>query len=819
METLIQDLRYSLRALLRNPSFTLVAVFTLAVGIGANTAVFSVINTVLLNPLPYENPDRLAVVWTNFGPDLPQNWVSGPEFVEMREFNTTLDDIGVVAFTTMSVTRGGEPEEVGAAGVSGEFLNEVLGVDAALGRTLVPEDDRPEGDRVVMLSHGFWRRRFGADPGVIGTTVVAGGQSYMVVGVLPQDFRLLHPDLQVPDDVALWVPMTPVFGTEYSEMSRGSHFMRAVARMKPGVSLEQARSDVNSVARQIQEKSPMYYDFEGWGISVYSLHEDLVEDVKPALLVLLGAVGFVLLIACANVANLQLTRAVTREREIAVRIAIGAGRSRLTRQFLTESVVLSLAGGAFGLLGAFGLVRALVVFAPEALPRRGDIAIDGVVLGFTFAVAVLTGVLFGLAPLFHSLKESLVSSLKEGGRSAGAGVRGNRTRNGLVVAEMALALVLLIGAGLMIKSFTKLLSADTGFDSENVLTMRIALPQTKYDTPESVAQFYDLLLEGTRALPGVVSAGTISHLPLSGAYASGTTWVNYSETVPEDQWAFEAERRFVSPDYFRTMSVGVVSGRAFNEFDNADGLPVAMVDEEFVRRFWPNENPIGKRIAINRDAEGLMAWREVVGVVRHSKHYDLSSIGREQAYYPYKQIPASTMFLAIRAQSNPLALAAAVRNRVWAIDPDQPVSQVRLMNQLVSASVSQPRFNLLLLGGFSGIALLLATVGIYGVISYAVSQRSHEIGVRIALGAAGRDVVSLVLGQGLKVASIGLVIGLFAAIWLTRLLSNMLYGVNPIDAVTYAAVIVLLGGVAAAACSIPALRASRVHPMTTLRQE
>ncbi len=560
METLVQDLRYSIRTLLRSPSFTFVAVFTLALGIGANTAVFSVINTVLLRPLPYTNPDRLAVVWTSFGPDLPQNWVSGPEFAEMREFNTALDDIGIVAFTTLSVTEGGEPEEVGAAGVSGEFLK-VLGVSAALGRSILPEDDTPEGDRVAMLSHGFWRRRFGADPGVLGTTVVAGGVSYTVVGVLPADFRLLHPDLQAPDDVGLWAPLTPLLGARYTEMPRGSHFLRAVARMKPGVSLEQARSDMNSVARQIQEKSPNYYDFEGWGISVYSLHGDLVEDVKPALLVLLGAVGFVLLIACANVANLQLTRAAGREREIAVRIAIGAGRSRLTRQFLTESIVLSLAGGVFGLLGAFGLVQALVAFAPEALPRRGDIAIDGVVLGFTFAAAVLTGVLFGLAPLFHSLKESLVGSLKEGGGGAGRGIRGGRTRDGLVIAEMALALVLLIGAGLMLKSFTKLLAADPGYDTENVLTMRIALPQTKYDTPESIAQFYDLLLDGTRALPGVISAGAISHLPLSGAYASGTTRVNQSETVPEDQLAFEAERRFVSPGYFRTMGVELVSGR------------------------------------------------------------------------------------------------------------------------------------------------------------------------------------------------------------------------------------------------------------------
>ncbi len=818
MDDLVQDLRYTLRTLLKSPAFTAVAVLTLALGIGANTAVFSVINTVLLRPLPYEDPDRLALIWTNFGPDLPQNWVSGPELVEMRELNTTFEDIGVVVPTTVSVTEDGEPEQVGAAGVSGNFFS-VLKVGAAVGRSFVPDDDMSGAAPVVMLSDGFWRRRFGADPGVLGRTIFADGRSYTVVGVLPPGFRLFHPDLQFPTNVDLWVPIVPVFGADYTQWSRGSHGLRAFGRLMPGVSLERAQGDMNSVAAQMQELSPDYYDFEGWGITTISLHADLVEDVKPALLVLLGAVAFVLLIACANVANLQLTRAAAREREIAVRTAVGASRVRLIRQFITESVVLSVIGGAVGLLGAFGLVRSLVVLAPETLPRRADIGIDGGVLAFTLAIAVLTGVLFGLAPVFHSLKESLVEALKEGGKGAGSGLRTGRVRSGLVVTEVALALVLLIGAGLMIRSFRLLQASDPGFDAENVITLRVSLPQSKYSQPAEVAQFFDELIARTEALPGVTSAGTISHLPLSGAYASGTTVVNQSEAQPEDEWAFEAERRWVSPDYFRTMGVEFVSGRPFTELDNADSRLVAIVDEEFVKRFWPNENPIGKMVAINRDADGEPIWRDVVGVVRHSKHYNLQTVGREQAYYPYKQIPVNTMFLAARTLADPAASAAAIRNEVWTIDPDQPVSQVRTMRELVNSSVSQPRFNLLLFGAFGAIAMLLAAVGIYGVIAYSVSQRSHEIGVRMALGAAAGSVLSLVLRQGLTVAGIGLGIGLLAATGLSRLLSGMLYAVSPVDPITYVAVAIALAAVAAAACSIPALRASRLDPVEVLRRE
>jgi putative ABC transport system permease protein len=819
ISSITQDVRFSLRALLKNPGFTIVAVLTLALGIGANTAVFSVVNTVLLQPLPYEDPEQLAVIWTNFGPDLPQNWVSGPELADMREFTTSFEDIGATVFATLSVTGDGEPEVVGAAGVSGNFFR-VLRTNAVLGRTILPEDDSPEADRVVMISDGLWKSRYGNDPSVVGKTIFADGASFNIVGVLPPGFKLLHPDLQLPDNVGLWAPITPFLGGEYWQLPRGNHFLRAVGRLKPDVSLEQAKLDMSRVAIEMHEKSPEYYDrVEGWGITVYSLHGDLVESVRPALLVLLGGVAFVLLIACANVANLQLVRATGREREIAVRTALGAKRSRLTRQFLTESIVLSAVGGGFGLLCGFGLLKALVVLAPDALPRRGDIAIDGSVLLFTLSVALLTGVLFGLAPIVHGIKESLVDSLKEGGHGAGTGSQRGRLRDGLVVAEIALAMVLLIGAGLMIRSFMRLQAADPGFNPENLLTMSVALPGAKYRTPEDQHQFFDRLIENTEALPGVTSVGAISHLPLSGSYTSGTTWVNSSETVPEEGRAFEAERRWASPDYFRAMGIDLIRGRFFTDLDVANGQWVAIVDEEFVRRFWPTENPIGKQISIHRDDQGERVWREVVGVVRHSRHYNVGSAGREQAFYPYRQGSSNELYLAIRTEMDPTQVVGAVRDEVWALDPDQPIAEVRTMDELVAASVSQPRFNLLLIGSFAGIALLLATVGIYGVISYSVSQRNHEIGVRMALGAAGQDVLGLVLRQGLSIAGIGLVIGILGAVWLTRLLTNMLYGVGSVDLATYAGVVVLLGVVAAAACAVPALRASRVHPVEVLRQD
>jgi putative ABC transport system permease protein len=611
-----------------------------------------------------------------------------------------------------------------------------------------------------------------------------------------------------------------VFGVDdYRALPRGSHFLRAFGRLSPGISLEQARADMDGVALRMQELSPDYYDFEGWGLTVYSLHGDLVEDVKPALLVLLGAVAFVLLIACVNVANLMLARAAGREREIALRSALGAGRGRLVRQLLTESVALALLGGIAGFATAFLLVKSLSAVLPADLPRAGAIGVDPGVLVFTLVVAVAAGILFGLAPALGAGRQDLVDSLKEGGRGATIGRQGRRLRSGLVIAEMALALVLLVGAGLMLRSFARLLDSDPGYNPDGVLTLAVPLPAAVSGDNERVVAFFDQLLERVENLPGVSAAGAISQLPLSGTYSSGTTRVDRSEALPEDRWAVEADRRSVSHDYFRAMGVQVVRGRAFTLADRGDAPLVAIVDERFAQRFWPNEDPIGRHVSIDFGATGP-AWREVVGVVTHPKHYDLRGEGREQVYFPYRQRPASQMFLAIRtAAGDPASLAGAVRREVWALDPNQPVDDVATMTARVDASVSGDRFNLLLLGGFAALALLMAAVGIYGVVSYSVTQRSHEFGVRMALGADRGRVLSLVLRQGLRQALVGVLLGAAAALALTRLMANLLFEVQPADPVTYVAVAALLVTVAVLACGVPALRAARYQPVEVLREE
>ncbi len=823
LESLLRDLRYSFRSLARSPAFTAVAVLTLALGIGANSAVFSVVNSVLLKPLPYDEPDRLTVIWTNFGRDLPQNWVSGPEFREMQELNRSLEGIGVVVPLTSSITGVGEPEQVGTAGVSGNFFD-VLRVDAALGRTFTAEDDGATAGPVALLDHGYWQRRFGGDPGTVGSTLNVDGTTFTVVGVLPADFQIMHPDAQFPSSVDIWFPITPVvnsaFGFDsYRELPRGWHFLRAFGRLNPGVSLEQARADMDAVALRMQELSPDYYDFEGWGLTVLSLRGDLVEEVKPALLVLLGAVAFVLLIACVNVANLMLARAASREREIAVRSALGAGRGRLIRQLLTESVTLALLGGAAGFATAFLLVMSLSAVLPANLPRAGSISVDPWILAFTLAVAVAVGILFGLAPALGAGKQDLVDSLKEGGRSATIGRRGRRLRSGLVIAEMALALVLLVGAGLMLRSFARLLDSDPGYNPDGLLTLAVPLPATASGDNERIVSFFDRLLERVENLPGVSSVGAVSHLPLSGTYSSGTTRVDQSEALPDDQWEIEADRRTVSHDYFRAMGIQVVRGRSFTAADRPDAPLVAIVDERFVQRFWPNEDPIGRRIAIDFSSSGP-TWREVVGVVAHPKHYNLSAEGREQVYVPYPQRPASQMFLAMRTSSvDPASLAGAVRRQVWAVDPNQPVDDVKTMTARVDASLSGDRFNLLLLGGFAALALLMAAVGIYGVISYTVAQRGQEFGIRMALGADRVRVLSLVLKQGLRQAIVGVLLGAAAALALTRLMANLLFEVQPSDPATYIAVASLLVAVAALASAIPALRAARYQPVEVLREE
>ncbi|MGD8867509.1 MAG: ABC transporter permease [Gemmatimonadales bacterium] len=819
--SLFQDLRYAIRRLHHSPGFTLVAVLTLGLGIGANTAVFSVVNTVLLRPLPYTHPERLTLIWTNFGIDLPQNWLSGPEFEELREFNTVFQEVGVVVPTTASLIGAGEPEQLNVAAASGTFFS-VLDVEPQLGRVMTEADDHGAAEKVAVLTDGFWKRRFGADPDVIGTTLNLDGQVFTVIGVLPRDFEILHPDAQFPKSVDVWVPLVPLYGAlyglnDYSEAPRSSHGLRGFGRLKPGITLARAQADMDAVARAMQEKSPDYYDFPGWGLTVLSLHDDLVEDVKPALLVLLGAVGFVLLIACVNVANLMLVRAAGREREIAVRSALGAGRRRLTRQLLTESVTLGVAGGAFGLALAFALVRAVTAFAPANLPRGDEIGLDIGVLLFTLIVSLLTGLVFGVLPALYARREDLVESLKEGARGATAGMKGRRARTGLVVAEVALALVLLAGAGLMVRSFNRLLASDLGYNPRNVLTLHVPLSMST--SSQRAISFWDQLLSRTTALPGVTSAGAISQLPLSGSAMSGTTRIENSETVPEDQRAWEVDRRAVSPDYFRTMGVPILRGRPFSEADNGAAPPVAIVDETFVRHFWPGEDPIGQRIAINRDSNGELLWREVVGVVAHARHNNVATVGREQAYFPYNQYPQARMYLAARAAVEPLSLARPVQREVWSLDPNQPVADVQTMEARVAAALSQPRFALLLFGSFAFLALVMAAVGVYGVISYTVSQRSHEIGIRMAVGADRRSVVSHVMRQGMALVAAGLIIGAAAALALTRLLGSLLYEVSASDPLTYAAGILLLAVVAALACGVPALRAARLQPVEVLRRE
>ncbi len=575
---------------------------------------------------------------------------------------------------------------------------------------------------------------------------------------------------------------------------------------------------MDGVAVRMQEKTPDAYGFDGWGINLVSLHDDLVEDVRPALLILLGAVAFVLLIACVNVANLLLTRAAGREREIALRSALGAGRARVVRQLLTESVVLSGTGGLLGLGLAIAMVRAIGVIAPDTLPRGDQIAIDAGVLAFTFGVSVFTGILFGLAPAMHGARQSLVESLKEGGRGSTTGLRGRRIQTVLVISEVALALVLLVGAGLMIQSFSELARSNPGYAPDGVMTLRVTLPSARYDAPAQTA-FFDQLLERVAALPGVTTAGAISRLPLSGIGASGTTWVDRSDTViDESQRAIEADRRWVSPDYFRTLGVQLIKGRFFTHLDGPDAPPVAIVDQEFVRRFWPTEDPIGRFISIDANLPEP-TWREVVGIVAHSRHTNVDTIGREQAYYPHRQMPQGSMYVAARTDGDVSALAAIMRAEVWARDANQPVADVQSMSSRVDRSLAQPRFTVLLLVGFAAVALILAAVGIYGVLSYAVSQRRHEIGVRMALGAGAGQVRGLVLRQGMTLVLTGLALGAVIALWLTRSLATLLYNVRPSDPATYALVAIVLAIVGAGSCLIPALRATRVEPVSVLQAE
>ncbi len=804
-----QDLRYGLRMLIRSPSFTIIAVLALALGIGANSAIFSVVNTVLLRPLPYKNPDALMMVWeeaTHLG--FPDNTPSPANFLDWREQNTVFEGMAAMAQRSFNLTGVGEPERYDGRRVSANLFT-ILGVEPILGRTFRPEEDQP-GARVVILSHGVWQRRFGADPGIIGRPLTLNGESYTVIGVMPRTVDL--PSLDNWQD-QLWVPIA---FTSEEAAGRGNHFLEVIARTKPGVSRQQAQAEMTTIAKRLEQQYPE--DNTRIGITVKPLHEQIVGKIKPALLVLLGAVGFVLLIACANVANLLLARAAVRQKEIALRLAVGASRSRLTRQFLTESVLLAGLGGASGLLLSLVGLHVLKTFLPPSISQAQSISIDGKVLIFTALISLVTGLIFGLAPATQASNFNLNDTLKEGGRESGSGSRGNRIRNFLVVSEVAVSFLLLIGAGLLINSFLHLRNLDPGYRADHLLTMKVALSETKYPDKERRSPFYSEMIRRVRALPGVQSVAVAANLPLTYNGDSMPIGVEGRVDPPPDQRP-DVILRVVSPGYFSTMGIPLIKGRDFTEQDNAESVRVVVISEKTARYFWPGEDPIGKRLKPG-STTSESPWREVIGVVKDVRQNDFVAEPKMQMYMAYPQLSSfAPNALVIRTNVEPLSLATSVRNAVWAIDKDQPVSDIDTMENIISQAVARQRFSMLLLGIFATLALVLAAVGIYGVMSYSVAQRTREIGIRMALGAQKSDVLKMTVMQGLKLVALGVAIGLVAALVLTRVMASLLFGVSATDPTTFVTISFVLIGVALLASYIPALRAIKVDPMVALRYQ
>jgi len=814
MNTFWQDIRYAIRGLVRNPGFTLVTVVTLALGIGANSAIFSVVNTVLLKPLPYRNPSGLVKVWTRFtGIGLPndQNWFSPPEFRDLSEQNRSFSAVSVLSPSTFNLgLGGGNPQSVTGAAVS-PALFAILGINPRLGRPFLPEEAQQGRDRVVILGYGLWQRGFGGDPQVIGKEVIIDGRGCQIIGVMPKGF-------DYPSPSELWMPQVFV-PADFAPDNRGNHGYEVLARLKPGVSLAEARQAMAALSKSIIEQHREYpYQRFGFALLLHPLLEETVSDVKTSLWVLMGAVGFVLLLVCANVAGLLLVRSTARQKEIAIRVALGAGTRRIIRQLLCESLVLSLFGGLLGLLLTPLLLQLIVSLSATALPRVVSTQIDLGALVFTFFVAVGTGILFGLAPALEAGRGLYHETLKEGGRSSSEGRTSQRLRRLFVVAEAGLAVLLLAGSGLLLRSFVKLLAVDPGFRPEGVLTMQVSLPNATYAKPEQQRAFFQELVSRVEHLPSVEAAGAISDLPLSGPGNSGTATVD-SRAVPADQASPETDYRAVTPGYFQAMGISLISGRYFDERDTDSAPPVGIIDETMASTYWPNQDPVGQRIKLG-GVGSKQPWMTIVGVVRHVHYRTLEARSRVQLYWPEAQRPTGFMSLAIRTSTaDPRSLAPAVERLVLGIDPQQPVDHVLTMEEVMADSLARRRLTLTLLGIFAGGAMLLAALGIYGVTAYMVTQRQQEIGLRMALGASRTAVLRLVIRQGMSLLAAGLAAGLVLSFALMWVLSSLLFAVRPYDPLSLAAAAAALALVALLACSIPAWRATRVDPLVALRYE
>ncbi|HSS19140.1 MAG TPA: ABC transporter permease [Pyrinomonadaceae bacterium] len=809
MQTLWQDIRYGVRMLVKSPTVTLVGIVALTLGIGANTALFSVVNAVLIRSLPYAEGERLAMVWENRKTTgNAQNVINLGNFYDWKDQNHVFTDMAAFFDRNFILTGDGEPEEVPSQ-IATPNLFSVLGVTALHGRTFLPDDGKDDGPNVIVISYNLWQRRFGGAP-VIGRDVMMSGQKNTIVGILPPNLGwYVQKGSMINAAPEIWAPWQIADALK----QRRGRFARAVARLKPGVTIEQAQSEMNVIGARLEQQYP---DFDkNWGVNVVPLRTQFTGNVRRPLLILLGAVGFVLLIACANVANLLLARASSRKKEIAVRAGLGASRWRIARQLLTESVLLSMIGGAFGLLLAWWGTRALVALSPPALMDLRDVSISLPVLGFTFALTLLTGIVFGLVPAVEAARFDLNDSLKDG-RNLGGGARSNRLRNGFVVAQVALALVLLVGAGLFVKSFGRLQSVDPGFNAKNLLTFKVSLPGRKYDTDQKQLDFFNRALEQLRAIPGVESAGAINTLPFNGPHSGTSMHVEGRPELPSSQGP-SVGICVTDLNYFQTMQIPLLRGRLFTPEEAREVRHVVVVNEEFVRRNFPGEDPLGKRVTIYMKDPNVPT--QIIGVVGNTKHLGLDLENEELAYWPQPELVYSSMTIVIRTKADPTSITSAARNVIQSIDPEQPLGEVITMEGLLSRSVARSRFSAVLLGVFSLVALLLAAVGIYGVMSYSVQQRTHEIGLRMALGAQRGDVLRLVVKQGVAVALIGVSLGLAASFGLTRTIVSLLFEVQATDPKTFALTATGLFVITLLACYIPARRATKVDPLVALRYE